>query len=411
MTVMASQGRRFRAAMLLLAPACSMLPHVAYAQTEPRVVVDVSVVGTGDSNPFLITNGESSFSATLKVDPKVYWEDESSSFTLDGGLRVSQYSNRYGSDIGGRVGVEGDVKIDERTSLFARAGYQSSRSTLQDNFFANIGSPLDPGPFPEVSLTDVTIAGRRIRVNTLDASVGINRALSAADTIGITASTSYSKFGGNVGSDYRTGSVGLQYGRQLSERTTVTAALNATVADYIGINAGDAKIISPQIGIQRQLSESLKWSASLGISYASVDDQFRISRQELYASGDFSLCSTGLNRSLCGSVSRGAAPTALGGISAVTNVSFNYDQKLSLKDSFSMTGRYGRTDQSSDPAFAALRRNSQILGASATYTRDVNERFSIMLVPSYTRISEKQLRKESNYSVMVGVKFRFGKLR
>ena len=397
--------------MLLLAPVCSILPHVAYAQTDPRVVVDVSVVGTSDSNPFLVTNGESSFSATLKVDPKVYWEDESSSFTLDGGLRVSQYSNRYGSDVGGRLGVQSDVKLDERTSLSASAGYQSSRSTLQDNFFGNIGLPLEPGTFPEVSLTDVTIAGRRIRVNTLDATVGLNRALSAADTIGITAATSYSKFGGNVGSDYRTGSLGLQYGRQLSERTTVTAALNATVADYIGINSGDAKIISPQIGIQRQLSERLKWSASVGISYASVDDQFKISRNELYASGEFSLCNTGVNSSLCGSVSRGAAPTALGGISAVTNVAFNYDQKLSLKDSFSVTGRYGRTDQSSNPAFAALRRNSQILGASATYTKDVNERFSLTVVPSYTRISEKQLRKESNYSVMVGVKFRFGKLR
>lgn len=397
--------------MLLLAPACSMLPHVAYAQTKPLVAVDVSVVGTGDSNPFLVTNGESSASATLKVDPKVYWQDEISTFTLDGGLRVSKYSNRYGSDIGGRLGVQSDVKLDERTSLFARAGYQSSRSTLQDNFFGNIGIPLNPGAFPEVPLTDVTIAGRRVRIKTLDATVGINRALTTKDTIGVTAATSYSKFGGAVGSDYRTASLGLQYGRLLSERTTVTASLNATVADYIGINIGDAKIISPQIGIQRQLSERLRWSASLGVSYASVDDQLKISRNELYASGAFSLCSTGLNRSFCASVSRGAGPTALGGISAVTNVAFNYDQKISLKDRFSVNARYGMTDQSSDPAFATLRRNSQILGASATYTRDVNERLSLMVAPGYTKISEKQFRRESNYSIMAGVTFRFGKLR
>ncbi len=200
----------------------------------------------------------------------------------------------------------------------------------------------------------------RIRVKTLDASVGIEHALSASDAIGITAATSYSKFGGTVGRDYRTGSVGLKYGRRLSERTVITAAVETSVADYIGLNNGDAIIISPQLGIENQLTERLRWTASLGISYASVDDQLNVKRNKVYFAGQLSLCDSGVNTSFCGSVSRSAAPTALGGISSVTNVAFNYDQKLTLKDSFSLSGRYGRTDQSSDPAFAAIRRESQI---------------------------------------------------
>lgn len=406
-----SQRRQFGKAALLIVPACAMTPQIAAAQSEPRAVLDVSVGGTADSNPFLQANGEAAGSVVLKVDPKVFWDDENTNVTLDGGLRVSQYTNRYGSDTGFRLGAQGTEKIDERTSLAVAAGFQSSRSTLQDTFFGNNISPLDPNAFPEIPLTDVTIAGRRIRVKTLDASVGIEHALSASDAIGITAATSYSKFGGTVGRDYRTGSAGLKYGRRLSERTVITAAVETSVADYIGLNNGDAIIISPQLGIENQLTERLRWTASLGISYASVDDQLNVKRNKVYFAGQLSLCDSGVNTSFCGSVSRSAAPTALGGISSVTNVAFNYDQKLTLKDSFSLSGRYGRTDQSSDPAFAAIRRESQIAGVSAAYTRDMSQRLSIFVASSATKIFEKQLRNEVNYSVNVGVKLRFGKLR
>ncbi len=406
-----SQCRQLSKAALLLVPTFSVMPQAGYAQSEPRSVIDVSVGGAGDSNPFLETNGKAAGSVTLKVDPKVYWEDESSKVTLDGGLRLSQYTNRYGSDVGLRLGAQGSKKIDERTSLTVGAGFQSSRSSLQDTFFGNVDSPLDPGAFPEVPLTDVTIAGQRIRVKTLDASVGIEHALSAADAVGITAATSYSKFGGTFGRDYRSGIVGLQYGRRISERTLVTGAVEVGVADYIGSRNGDATIISPQVGIENSVSERLRWTASIGVSYASVDDQFRVSRNKVYLAGDISLCHTAVRSSFCGSVSRSAAPTALGGISAVTNVAFNYDQKLSLKDSFSLSGRYGRTDQSSDPALAAIRRDTQIVGVSATYLRAVNERLSFYATPSATRIFDKQLRREANYSINVGVKMRFGKLR
>ncbi len=82
-----SQRRQFGKAALLIVPACAMTPQIAAAQSEPRAVLDVSVGGTADSNPFLQANGEAAGSVVLKVDPKVFWEDESTNVTLDGGLR------------------------------------------------------------------------------------------------------------------------------------------------------------------------------------------------------------------------------------------------------------------------------------------------------------------------------------
>ncbi|MGB5076789.1 MAG: hypothetical protein WBO17_04855, partial [Sphingorhabdus sp.] len=304
---------------LILAPAWSMFSSVVHADTQTRATVDVSVSGIGDSNPFLEQNGDSTASGNIKIDPAVYWEDESSTVIVDGSLRLAQYTNRYGTDLGGRVGVQGNQKLDERTSMFARAGYQSTRSSIRDSFFQNTSAPLDPESFPQVALTDVTIAGSRVRVKTLDASAGVDYALSPVDQIGFSADTSYSKFGGASGTDYRTGLGRLQYGRRLSERTVFTASVEAGVADYIGQAIGDAKIISPTIGIESKLSERLRWTASVGISYASIDADNNITRNNVYLAGEFSICDAGLQSTFCGSLSRSAQPTALGGISAVTN--------------------------------------------------------------------------------------------
>lgn len=403
--------RRFIKIMLGLGVVCSIPPDLVYAQTEPRAIADISVTGTSNSNPFLETNGRSALSATLEIDPAIYWEDERITASINGGLRISQYADRYGTDIGARLAAQANERLDERTSLFARAGFQTSRSTLQDNFFGKSDAALNPADFPAVTLTDVTIFGRRNRVNSLDASVGVDRSLSANDSIEITAATSYLKFGGSVGLDYRAGSVSFQYGRQLTERLMITASFEARTADFIGINNGDAKFLSPRIGIQRQLSESLKWSANIGISYAAVNDQFRATRNIVYISGNFSICNSGLNRMICGSVSRSAGPTALGGISAVTNAAFNFEQKLNLRDRFTLSGRYGRTDQNSNMVLVGTRGTNQIIGVLANFSRDISERLSLVVTSSFTNIAENELRRASNYSAMLGVKFRLGKLR
>lgn len=403
---------RVELSVLLVAATACLFPAIARAQaTDPRVTIDVSLGGVVDSNPFLLTSAESAASATVKIEPKVVWENESSSAIIDSSFRLSQYTNKYGRDEAARIGAQARTQLDERTSISSRVGFQSSRSTLQDSFFLNASDPFDPGFIPEVPLTDVTVAGRRTRVNTFDASAGIDHVLSPSDSISFSAVTSYSKFSDGVGSDYRTGFGNLQYSRRLSERTSVSASVNAGVADYIGRNAGDATIVSPQFGAQHQLSERVSLNASAGVSYASIDDGVGTRNGRTYISGGFSLCDRGVRSSLCGSMSRSAEPTALGGISAVTSVAIKYDLKLSLKDRFSVSGRYGRTDRSSDPLFSTVRGKSEIYGAQVVYTRYLSDRVSFDIMPSFTKIYEPAVNRDPNYSIVASLRISFGKLR
>ena len=394
-----------------ISPAIIILPTSAFGQAAPRVTVDVSLNGTADSNPFLEPGGDSSLSGTIQVDPRVYWEDETTSVVLDASLRATQYLRRYGNDIGGSVGVVATKQLDTRTALTASVGFLSSRSTLRDFFLGSLGAPLDPVEFPEFTFNDVTFAGRRTRVETLNGSVGLNRVLSEDDSISVNAGTSYSRFSGSEQFDYRTGSLGARYQRRLSERTSINAGATGTIADYIGTKNGDARIISPQVGIENKINERVSWTANVGASVASVDDPFGVSRTKTYFTGAVSICDRGVEAALCGTASRSAEPTSLGGIRAVTNLAVVYDKKLSAKDRVIFSGRYGQTSQSSTPLIVSGQPNSQVYGVSGTYSKDIGERLAFVVTPSFTKVVERRFRDETNYAITIGVRLRLGKLR
>ena len=394
-----------------IAPAIIILPTSAFGQAAPRVTVDVSLNGTADSNPFLEPGGDSSLSGTIQVDPKVYWEDETTSVVMDASLRATQYLRRYGNDIGGSVGVVATKQLDTRTALTASAGFLSSRSTLRDFFLGSLGTPLDPVEFPEATFNDVTFAGRRTRVKTLNGSVGLNRVLSEDDSISVNALTSYSRFSGSDQFDYRTGGLGASYQRRLSERTTIIAGVTGTIADYIGTKDGDARIIGPQFCIENKINERVSWTASLGASVATVDNSLGMSRTKTYLTGNLSICDRGVESALCGSVSRSADPTSLGGIRAVTNLAIVFDKQLGAKDRVILSGRYGQTSQETSPTLLPGQGNTQLYGVSGTYSKDIGERLAFVVTPSFTKVVERRFRDEANYALTVGIRLRLGKLR
>lgn len=388
-----------------------MIPASGFAQTEPRVTIDVTASGAAESNPFFEQDADATLSATLQVDPKVYWEDETTSVVLDASMRMTQYLQNYGNDFGVRVGVLARRELSTRTSLTASAGFQSSRSRVQDFFFSNLDTPLNPVEFPDVTFTDVTIAGRRNRVETLDASLGLDHILSEDETIGFFGATSYSQFGGSNQRDFRTGTVGTRYRRQLSERTSINASVSGTIADYIGTKNGDARIISPTVGIDNKIDERISLTASVGVSLASVDDAFGNAQRKTYLTGAFSICDKGVQSALCGSISRSAEPTALGGIRGVTNLAVVFDKQLSQKERISVSARYGQTSQSATPLALPGIQNSQLYGVTGTYSKDLNERLAFVVTPSFTKFVEKGIRDEANYAISVGIRLRLGKLR
>lgn len=403
--------KQFANAARVAVPIMIVLPTSAFGQAAPRVTVDISLNGTGDSNPFLDPGGVSSLSGTLQVDPKVYWEDETSSVALNANLRTTQYLRRYGNDIGGSVSVVAAKKLDLRTELSASAAFSSSRSTLKDFFLGNLSAPLDPVEFPEATFNDVTFAGRRNRVDTFNGLLGLSRVLSEDDSISTSFLTSYSRFSGSDQFDYRTGRLGAKYQRRLSERTSISAGAVATIADYIGTKDGDARVISPQIGIANKINERVNWTASLGASFASVDNPLGVSRTKTYFTGEVSICDRGVESALCGSASRSAEPTSLGGIRAITNVAVVFDKKLSPNDRVMFSGRYGQTSQSTTGVIVPDQRNTQLYGVSGTYSKDIGERLAFFITPSFTKVVERRFRDETNYALTVGLTLRLGKLR
>lgn len=406
-----TRRKNIQRSALVLAATCSLFPHMAHAQSSPRGTVDISMGGEGSTNPFSQVNGEGAFAFVVSVDPRLVWQDERSTVSIDSNFRYSQYLDTYGSDEAGRVAGAANQQLSERTSVFARAGFQTSRSSVRDSFFRSTGDPFDPDFVPEIPLSDVSVLGRRTRVNTLDASGGIAHVLGPSDSIAFSISGSRSTFSDITRSDYRTGSANMQYSRRLSERTSIIGSLGFTLSDYLSQRDGDAKIVSPQIGVEHQLNERVSINASAGVSYAIIDQGVGSSNKSTYFSGSFSICDRGVRSTLCASASRGAGPTALGGVSSSTIASIKYDLAVTPKDRVSVSARYGRTNRSSDPIFGLQQGSRDIIGVQGTYSREINERLSLDVTPSYSKIYEPGLQRDSNFSAIISLRLRLGKLR
>lgn len=384
------------------------------AAAAQEVSVDVSAGASVSTNPFLYADSKTVGAGTLDVRPMVVWENESGRTALDGNLRLVQYSSRYGNDFSGRVGVTSNQRLNERTTLRMASYYQTSRSVVQDGFFFPIEAPLDPGSMPDPTIPpiDTSIAGLRTRRQHASASVDISHAIDERSSVDAGLSLDGAFVDRNVGFDYQDLSGHVGYQRQLSERTAVTASVSAGRVNYLGRKIGDSRIISPQIGLRQQINSRVSLIAGAGISNVRMDVEGgrKVSRTSF--SGNIGLCDQGLNRTMCLSAERSARPTALGGVSNVTAVAVTYNAQLSEKDHLAFSGRYGRTDQGVAAGFPLQTRVSDIVGASATYSRKMSDRVSLNVTPAYTKIyGDTQGRRDANYSLMVGVTVRFGKLR
>lgn len=403
--------RKIASSALLLA--YGWLPSTASAE-EPQVTVDVSVGGSVSTNPFLYVDSETAAAANVSVRPLILWEDERGRTSLEGNLRLAQYSNRYGSDFSGRIGIASDRMLDEKTSLRIASSFQSLRSAVQDGFFLTGLDPLDPGatPVPDIPPVDTSIAGVRARTQSASASLGVAHTIDELSSIDAGISLNAAFVNNNAGFDYRNLSGQFGYQRKLSEQLTVTANVQGGLVDYIGRRTGDSTILSPQIGVRYQLSSRLNLVAGAGISYVNTDLGIGGHAGRVSFSGNIGLCDRGLDRTFCMTASRSAQPTALGGVSSVTAIAANYDVVLTSVDRFSIAGRYGRTDQNGNSGLPTQVRITDIVGASATYSRQLSDRTSLTVTPGFTKIyGDTQGRRDANWSLMVGLTVRFGTLR
>lgn len=401
--------RKIASSIVLAAYACCT--PMAYAQYEPEYSVDVSVGGGVSSNPFLYADGKTAGSASIDIAPSVVVEDELGKTRLGGNLRFTQYSKYYGNDVSARLEAATERRLDERNSVRVAASVQRMRSAIQDGLIFEGGGSQAPGPLlpPTLPVIDTTLAGTRSRITSLNTSFGLSHILNEVSSLdaGIELNGTYIE--DDVGFDYRSVSTHAGYRRKLSQRTTVTFDMQVGFVDYLGRRTGDSLIASPRLGVQQQLTDRLSLVADAGISYVRTDIGAGDHSKLVSFAGSVGLCDRGPNRSLCLSGGRSAQPTALGGVSTVTTASLNYDARLSRVDRLSLAARYGRTNQ--DGAGLPVVRVTDFIGASATYSRDLNDRLAFTVTPSYSKIFDDTQPRSANYALMVGLTIRLGKRR
>ncbi|MBL9068889.1 MAG: hypothetical protein JNM03_02730 [Sphingopyxis sp.] len=402
--------RKLASSIFLLAW-CGM-PVAAFAQ-QPEVTVDVSVGGSVSTNPFLYADKGTAAAGNVGVRPLILWQDEVGQTAIEGDLRLAQYTNRYGTDLSGRIGVSSNRRLDEKTTLSLSSSYQSLRSAIQNNFLLAGQDPLNPSndPIPVIPPVDTTIAGIRSRTQAASGSVGVAHVIDEVSSINAGVSLGASFVNDDIGFDYRNLSGHIGYERRFSERFALTATVQGGTVNYLGRGTGDSRIFTPQLGIRQQLTSRLIFVAGAGVSYVLTDVGTGKDAKRTSFSGNVGLCDRGQDQTFCLSASRSAQPTALGGVSSVTAVAANFDVVLSQKDRVSFAARYGRTDQNGNSGLPTQFRATDIIGVSGTYSRRLNDRMTFTVTPSYSKIyGDTQGRRGSNASLMVGVTVRFGKL-
>lgn len=395
---------------LIVAGASLACSSIALAQAEPRVSVDVSTGGSVETNPFLEEDGETAGSAFIRIDPRIVFEDEIGRTVIEGSARFSQFTNRYGSDEAARLGVNSRRMLSERTTVRVGASAQTSRSAIQDALTAGAGDLLEPGVElgGDVPYVDFTLAGTRSRVTNLRADAGIEYSLDPVSNVSASLATSYSNYSDGFGFDFRDFSGGLGYSRRLSDRTTLTLGVQATRIEYFSEQVGDSTVVSAQTGVRQQISPTLTLIANVGLDFVNTTGGLLGDTKDTSLSGSIALCNRGLNSAMCVSAQRSARPTALGGVATVNTLVANYDVRLSLKDRLSLAGRYGQTDQSTGGGLLTSDVSTDLVGASARYTRALNDRLSFFLTPSFAKVFDDLRDRDANFAVMAGITMRFG---
>ena len=373
--------------------------------TQDGFQLDVSGGASVESNPFLQAGGgTSAASVYAQLDPTFRKTDEVSSLVIGGTLRVEEYFRRYDPSISGRLGLDVSRRVSPNTTLRAHAAGSTSRTSALD--FFTVPGAITPAIPPPILIPDVTFAGTSSRTTQLEAGVGIDQVITEREQISLDLASSVTRFSGSDQADYRYATATTVYRRTLSEQTSGYISLGVGATDYLGRSAGDGIIATPIVGVVTQLGPTISLEAGVGVSFT------RVRRAD---GGHDSRIVPAARAELCQRVSAGTSglhfsresqPTALSGVSTVTNVGASVSRRLNEKDQLSGYASYTRTGRPSGAG--ATQSSADLLATSVTYSRDFNRRFAGFITPSYTRLFDSGISRRANLGLRVGLRYRFG---
>ena len=409
---MTTHGRVYvilgRAVCISTAAAACLLPSTATAQS--RAGVSVSAGASAASNPYLLDAPDTdAIGVSLTVDPFVFFEEEAATVTLNGSFTVEKFSRNYPTDESASLGASGVYRLDERTTFKANAGFRTSESGARRYFRGLDLENIEPGEFPDGSLVDPTLGNFRGRTTTIDVDASVERLVGPNSVLTVNTGLGLTRVELGSGVDYRNASFAISYSRQITPRTTLRTSTDAGYVDYIGRASGDGMFATALVGAEHQLSQSLNLSAQVGASVAHITSLVGGRRTTLSWAGQFDLCNTYPRGTLCATASRSAQPTAWGGLTNVTSVGLSYSHSLGTRATATANAQYGRTSRGQGQGIALSNGKSELASVTATYRHQLGERLSAYVTPSFTSIYDDVLDRRSNYQIMLGVTYAFGR--
>jgi hypothetical protein len=396
-----------RAASRATVAAAFLAPALSLAQT--RANMEISTGATAASNPYLVEQPDTAAAgASLTFAPSLTFDAGDASGSLDGSLDLEKYFGRYGLDESAMLRASGERHVDERTTVTANVGFRSSKSAARRFYGDSALTPVASGDLPAAPLVDPTLANFGGRTSRLDVNAGIEHQTDPNSTFSASTGVGLTRVRANSGQDYRDASFSLGYQRRLDERTSVLTTLNAGYADYLSQLAGDGAFGTVMAGLDRQVSQSLHFSAQFGASLADVTSLGGGKGRTITWAGRIDACEAYPTGSACLTGERSARPTALGGITTVTSTRASYQRSLGIDADLSLTATYARSIRSHLPLSAPVSGQSELVAVSGTYRHAIGERLSAFVTPSATMIEDDISGRRKDYQVLIGLSYRFG---
>ena len=386
--------------------AIAMVCAAGAAHAESHQTLDVMAGVRANTNPFLIGgSGVGSGAAVVEVAPSVEVDRDTSILTFDGSARLAQYFQNYGSDFSARADLAYDQHFSEATHLRVAGAFATSEGGSRDLIRNAVGAAnpavLDPN-------ADVSVAGARFRQYSYGGDVALFSNLSARDTVELRGNFNIYDPKSTAAQAFRQYTTQGGYTRALSETTRIGARVAYTYTDYRHRVAGDGDTISPMLTAEIRASEVWTINASAGAAFTSIK---QVVGGRVHYSGFVGLvtvCNQAEQVRTCLTGSRSVEATGLSGVSNVISIGAQQDWRFSERDTLSLFARYGRNEQ---PGIAVTQfgsNRSQVMSASADYTRQLTERLFLVISPSYEKAWGLAVIRKANYGGAATLRYRFG---
>lgn len=379
------------------------------ASAQTRAAIEVSGGATAATNPYLL-NGPATATGgvDLKLSPSVLVQSADAVVKFRATVELERYFDRYGMDESVALGASGEHRIDQRTTIGANVDFRSSKSAAHRFALSNDGADLIPGQFPETPEIDPTLASTPGRTRRVSVNASLTHRFSAKSTFGASAGLGLTQVEATSGADYRNDNVALTFTRLLSETTSVVVNVEGGYADYLGQRSGDGFFATSLAGVDHRLSRLLHLSVQIGTSVVSVDGPTGGGRTTTSLAGNFNLCRDDGMGAICLTGSRSARPTSFGGLTSVNSLRLVYSRAMGPRGRLSLAGSFTRSDRSVGSLTLSEIRRSQLVNLSGTYRREIGDRISAFVTPSFISIKDGFSGRRTNLQILIGVSRKFG---